>query len=216
MFGRRRPAEPPRRPGRVPAHVTEWPVSLRGASELSHPLTAVWNSSGSLLAVGVDDVAYVVSLQRTEDGAFHVESLSGPPFDNDLTLDWRPKTNWLSGAVEGRLGFWAAGIEGVVETGQGTGPVSKLNWSPNGQLLGVDRNAIPGSIYRVPSDPRRSPLEEVTGFSGDGYGIAWSPASDRAVALAMIARAVEPPAEAEVRWDGGTATATIAVLPLTP
>jgi folate-binding protein YgfZ len=46
--------------------------------------------------------------------------------------------------------------------------------------------------------------------------VAWSPASDRAVALAMIARAVEPPAEAEVRWDGGNATATIAVLPLTP
>ena len=138
-FGRRRSAEPPPRPGRVPAHVTEWAVPLSGSSELSFPLTAVWNSSGSLLAVGVDNVVHVVSLRRTDDGAFHVESLPGPPFDNDLTLDWRPKTNWLSGGVKDRLAFWEAGIEGVVETGHSVHTIGRVNWSPNGQLLSVNR-----------------------------------------------------------------------------
>ena len=126
-----------------------------------------------------EQVVSVVSLRRTGDGAFYIESLPGPPFDNDLMFDWRPETDWLSGAVEGRLVLWEAGFEGLVETGQRVEPVGMLNWSPNGQLLSVDRHNSAGSIYRVPSDFRRSPPEEVTEFPGDGYGVAWSPASDR-------------------------------------
>src|ERR1700730_10516366 len=178
-FGRRRPADRPPRPGRVPAHVTEWPVPLSGSSELSPPWTAVWNSSGSLLAVGADNAASVVSLRRPSDGAFYVESLPGPPFDNDLPLDWRPETDWLSGQVDSYLVFWEAGTKGVVKTDHSLEGVCRLNWSPNGQLLSVDRHNTAGSIYRVPSDLRRSPLEEVTEVSGDGYGVAWAPASDR-------------------------------------
>src|SRR6266480_6854980 len=117
------------------------------------------------------DFVSVMSLRRSSDGGYNVESAPGPPFDNGMRLDWRPRTDWLSGAVGGRLVFWAAGIEGVVKTGQNAESVSKLNWSPNGQLLSVDRDDTAGSIYRVPSDPRSSPLEEVTGFSGDGYGV---------------------------------------------
>ena len=36
------------------------------------------------------------------------------------------------------------------------------------------------------------------------------------VALAYVRRAVEPPAEVELRWDGGTAPARVLALPLVP
>lgn len=43
---------------------------------------------------------------------------------------------------------------------------------------------------------------------------AWSPGFHRLIALALVGRAVAPPAEATVRWDGGTTTASIRELPL--
>jgi glycine cleavage system aminomethyltransferase T len=44
--------------------------------------------------------------------------------------------------------------------------------------------------------------------------VAYSPARRGAVALATVKRAVEPPAQATVRWDGGEAAATVEALPL--
>ncbi len=43
---------------------------------------------------------------------------------------------------------------------------------------------------------------------------AFSPGLEAAVALAYVRRAVEPPADAELTWDGGTAVARIEALPL--
>ncbi len=55
---------------------------------------------------------------------------------------------------------------------------------------------------------------------GDEVGtltsVAWSPALGAHVALAYVRRAVEPPAEATVAWDGAAAPASIQVLPLVP
>ena len=45
---------------------------------------------------------------------------------------------------------------------------------------------------------------------------ARSPRLGAAVALAYVRRAVEPPAEVELRWDGGTAPARVLALPLVP
>lgn len=44
--------------------------------------------------------------------------------------------------------------------------------------------------------------------------VASSPGGDGAVALAYVRRAVEPPADAEVRWEGGAAAARVETLPL--
>lgn len=46
--------------------------------------------------------------------------------------------------------------------------------------------------------------------------VAWSPGLDAPVALAYVRRAVEPPAEVEVVWDGGTSSARVEALPLVP
>jgi folate-binding protein YgfZ len=43
---------------------------------------------------------------------------------------------------------------------------------------------------------------------------AVSPGLDAAVALAYVRRAVEPPAEGELTWDGGSLVARIETLPL--
>jgi folate-binding protein YgfZ len=43
---------------------------------------------------------------------------------------------------------------------------------------------------------------------------AYSPGRGAPVALAYVRRAVDPPADAELKWDGGTAVARIEVLPL--
>ena len=43
---------------------------------------------------------------------------------------------------------------------------------------------------------------------------AYSPGRGAAVALAYVRRAVEPPADGELTWDGGSAAARIEVLPL--
>jgi len=44
--------------------------------------------------------------------------------------------------------------------------------------------------------------------------VARSPGLGAAVALAYVRRAVEPPAEVELRWEGGTAAAQVLALPL--
>ena len=46
--------------------------------------------------------------------------------------------------------------------------------------------------------------------------VAWSPGLDATVALAYVRRAVEPPAEVVVTWDGGSAPARVEALPLVP
>jgi folate-binding protein YgfZ len=46
--------------------------------------------------------------------------------------------------------------------------------------------------------------------------VAWSPGLGATVALAYVRRAVEPPAEVVVTWDGGSAPARVEALPLVP
>jgi folate-binding protein YgfZ len=46
--------------------------------------------------------------------------------------------------------------------------------------------------------------------------VAFSPGLSATVALAYVRRAVEPPAEVEVAWDGGGSTARVEALPLVP
>lgn len=51
---------------------------------------------------------------------------------------------------------------------------------------------------------------------GSLTSVAASPGGAGAVALAYVRREVEPPAEGEVRWDGGSSPARIDILPLVP
>lgn len=46
--------------------------------------------------------------------------------------------------------------------------------------------------------------------------VAFSPGLDATVALAYVRRAVEPPAEVVVEWDGGSSPARVEALPLVP
>ena len=46
--------------------------------------------------------------------------------------------------------------------------------------------------------------------------VAFSPGLDSTVALAYVRRAVEPPAEVVVEWDGGSSPARVEALPLVP
>ena len=46
--------------------------------------------------------------------------------------------------------------------------------------------------------------------------VAARPGTELSLALAYVRREVEPPAEAEVRWEGGSGTARVEVLPLVP
>jgi folate-binding protein YgfZ len=46
--------------------------------------------------------------------------------------------------------------------------------------------------------------------------VAYSPGLDATVALAYVRRAVEPPAEVVVEWDGGSSPARVEALPLVP
>ena len=65
------------------------------------------------------------------------------------------------------------------------------------------------------------PVGAVVHVDGKDVGVLTSvtPRSERlgaAVALAYVRRAVEPPAEVELRWEGGTAPAQVLALPLVP
>jgi folate-binding protein YgfZ len=66
-----------------------------------------------------------------------------------------------------------------------------------------------------------SPLAGAT-LESDGKDVgrvtslAWSPGLGSTVALAYVRRAVEPPAEVVVTWDGGSAPARVEALPLVP
>ncbi|MDP9404232.1 MAG: hypothetical protein M3P85_13105 [Actinomycetota bacterium] len=51
---------------------------------------------------------------------------------------------------------------------------------------------------------------------GDLTSVAESPGREAPVALAYIRREVEPPADAEVRWEGGSRPARVEALPLVP
>ncbi|HWI04647.1 MAG TPA: glycine cleavage T C-terminal barrel domain-containing protein [Acidimicrobiales bacterium] len=51
---------------------------------------------------------------------------------------------------------------------------------------------------------------------GQLTSVAFSPGLDATVALAYVRRAVEPPAEVVVEWDGGSSPARVEALPLVP
>jgi len=51
---------------------------------------------------------------------------------------------------------------------------------------------------------------------GQLTSVAFSPGLDATVALAYVRRAVEPPAEVVVEWDGGASPARVEALPLVP
>ena len=51
---------------------------------------------------------------------------------------------------------------------------------------------------------------------GQLTSVAFSPGLDATVALAFVRRAVEPPAEVVVEWDGGSSPARVEALPLVP
>jgi len=107
-----------------------------------------------------------------------VKSLPAPSPTLDVALDWRPKTDWLSGVVDNTVAFWKSGSEEVIKTTESVG-FCYLDWSPDGQLLSIDGGRSGGGVYRVPSDLGHPTLEKVADFSGEGHGCAWSPASDR-------------------------------------
>jgi glycine cleavage system aminomethyltransferase T len=46
--------------------------------------------------------------------------------------------------------------------------------------------------------------------------VAFSPRVGATVALAFVRRAVEPPAEVVVEWEGGSSPASVEALPLVP
>ncbi len=52
--------------------------------------------------------------------------------------------------------------------------------------------------------------------AGRVTSVAWSPGLGSTVALAYVRRAVEPPAEVVVTWDGGSVSARVEALPLVP
>jgi folate-binding protein YgfZ len=51
---------------------------------------------------------------------------------------------------------------------------------------------------------------------GQVTSVAFSPGVGSAVALAYVRRAVEPPTDVDLRWDGGSSSARVEVLPLVP
>jgi folate-binding protein YgfZ len=51
---------------------------------------------------------------------------------------------------------------------------------------------------------------------GDVTSVAYSPGLGATVALAYVRRAVEPPADVEVAWDGGSSSGRVEALPLVP
>ncbi len=68
------------------------------------------------------------------------------------------------------------------------------------------------------SSPMAPPVGATIHADGKDVGVltsvAWSPRVGGPVALAYVRRAVEPPAEVELRWDGGGAGAQVLALPL--
>jgi small GTP-binding protein len=152
-----------------------------GAEEL-HPMTAAWNSSGSMLAVGLRyRLVSVGSLQRTDNGGFGIESLQTPLSDGFM-LGWRPGTSWLAGRRSPlELCFCEVDSGRFVETDIPADSVGSLAWSPDGQLLSVSGRGST-AIYQVPSDlgPASLNLQKVVEVpSINGQGTGWSPASDR-------------------------------------
>jgi folate-binding protein YgfZ len=79
------------------------------------------------------------------------------------------------------------------------------------QLRGV---VVPGSTG--PDDlPPVGATVEVDGVAvGELTSVAWSPARGAVIGLASVGRAVEPPADAVLRWAEGEAAAMIHILPL--
>ncbi len=66
------------------------------------------------------------------------------------------------------------------------------------------------------SAPAGASLEAGGKEAGRITSVAWSPGLGATVALAYVRRAVEPPAEVVVTWDGGSAPARVEALPLVP
>jgi folate-binding protein YgfZ len=64
--------------------------------------------------------------------------------------------------------------------------------------------------------PRQSAVTRDGAEVGRLSSVAWSPGLGAAVALAAIARSVEPPSAVEVDWDGSARPARVVALPLVP
>ena len=77
------------------------------------------------------------------------------------------------------------------------------------RLRGVVVDAGPGA-----TPPSGATLEADGKEAGRLTSVAFSPGLGATVALAYVRRAVEPPAEVVVTWDGGTAPARVQALPL--
>jgi folate-binding protein YgfZ len=71
-----------------------------------------------------------------------------------------------------------------------------------------------GVVIDADAAPSGAAIEVDRKVVGSVTSAAWSPGLRAAVALAYVGRAVTPPASAVVTWDGGSAPARIASLPL--
>ena len=75
-----------------------------------------------------------------------------------------------------------------------------------GLVLAGDASPPPGAVLH---DAEGKDVGAVT-------SVAYSPGLGATVALAYVRRAVEPPAEVEVTWEGGATSARVEALPLVP
>ena len=73
-----------------------------------------------------------------------------------------------------------------------------------------------GVILGEGAVPAGATIEADGKEAGRITSVAWSPGLGSTVALAYVRRAVEPPAEVVVTWDGGSAPARVEALPLVP
>jgi glycine cleavage system aminomethyltransferase T len=73
--------------------------------------------------------------------------------------------------------------------------------------------AAEGGPGEVDPPPAGAGIEVDGKVVGRLTSVAWSPARGAVVALGSVARAVEPPADAVVRWEGGELPARVTSLP---
>lgn len=73
-----------------------------------------------------------------------------------------------------------------------------------------------GVVIRGAAPPAGAVLRHEGKDVGTLTSVAPSPGLGATVALALVRRAVEPPAQVEAAWDGGSAAASVEALPLVP